>query len=234
MKFLLSCFVLLLSTAALADNLKSNYVTFNMGLRKIDLNHNETSGDAGFQSLDKRSSFPMFSLKVGLEKEFLAEQVVSFNLGVLGGAMYGRKKDELVKTNLQFRDRASGIFYGLSGTINANFMINKMRSQVFGGVNIIKSNSEYRLGYLPLNSLSPSIEIEYEEDGTVSYLTTGMRFFDYRSGLFSVFAIDYKIASSYNTTILKSKLDGNPLSLSNTSTAIHDPFILSLGFGLMF
>jgi len=234
MKILLSCLLLLLSNFAQADEVKSNYMTFNLGIRKIDLLHEESAADAGYKPLNKKSSFAMFSLKLGIEKEILADQPISFNLGANFGGMYGRKKDQLVESNLQFRDRASGIFYGLSGTLNANFMIKKMRSQVFGGVNLLKTSSDYRLGYYPINSLNPSVEIEYEEDGTVSYLTAGMRFFDNKLGLFSIFAIDYKLASSFNTTISKSKLDQNDISLSNTSSATHDPFILTLGFGLSF
>ena len=101
-------------------------------------------------------------------------------------------------------------------------------------MNLLKSNTKYKLSYEPITSSTPAFNIDYKEDGTQSFLTAGMRFFDTKSELFSIIAVEYEMASSFNTTVDASKMDKAKIDLDRTSSADHRPFAVTLGFGLMF
>jgi opacity protein-like surface antigen len=222
-----------LSSVQAAD-LATNYVTISVSENNIEILHQEASNAANYKSLDHKSVIPTFFLRAGVEKEFLADEIISFTVGVGGGYMFGRKKSNLASKNLQFREEASGIFYGAGGAINANFMIGKMRSQVFGGFQFLKSDSKYKLEYGPMNAANPKVNIDYKEDGTQSYLSAGARFFDAKLGLFSIIAVEYELASSFNSTLTAAKVNREKIDITNQASARHTPIKYTLGFGFTF
>ncbi|MBY0415641.1 MAG: hypothetical protein K2Q18_15815, partial [Bdellovibrionales bacterium] len=227
-------FFLTAITNVVAADLKTNYLTFAISNRNVDILHNETSDDTRFVSLNKNISIPTFSLSIGAEKELLADQVISFTVGGGVGGMFGRSKGDIPTRNLQYRDKASGYSFSALGSLNGNFTIYKMRSQVFSGFHFLKSNSKFKLAYGPMNAASPAINIDYAEDGTQSFITAGLRFFDVKTELFSIIAIEYELTSSFNTSVDSSKIDKTKIGVTNPSKVEHNPYVVTLGFGMTF
>lgn len=232
-KFLITLFSFSLIAAQAAD-LNTNYVTFNVSQRNMELSHNEASAATNFKSINQTYSIPVFSLRAGLEKEIFENQPLSFTLGGGVGAMFGRKKKDFLATNTQISDKVSGTFYAFGGTANANFMLQKMRSQVFGGLNIVKSDTKYKVTSRPYSSEATQTNLDYEEDGTQSFITAGMRFFDNKLGLFSIISLEYEVTSTFTNNLVASKVDGATVSVSNPATIEHRPLVINLGFGVAF
>lgn len=217
-----------------ASDLNTDYVTFNISQRNMGLTHYETSAATNFKTVNDTYSIPVFSLRVGLEKEIFANQPLSFTLGGGVGAMFGRKKQDFLATDTQVSDKVSGTFYTFGGTANANFMWQKMRTQVFGGLNIVRSDTKYKLTVHPLSSDATKTNLDYKEDGTQSFITAGMRFFDNKLGLFSIFSLEYEVASTFTSNLDASKVDGASVVVSSPATIEHKPLIINLGFGITF
>lgn len=233
LKFLVTLFCSSVIGAQAAD-LNTNYVTFNVSERTIGMTHNESSAATNFKAVNENYSVPVFSLKVGLEKEIFENQPLSFTFGVGYGFMFGRKKQDFLQTDTQISDKISGTFYTLGGTANANFMWQKMRSQVFGGLNILKSSSKYKLTSSLFSSTASQTNLDYEEDGTQSFLTAGMRFFDNKLGLFSIISLEYEVTSTFTNNLVASKVDGASVIVSNPAVIEHRPLVINLGFGITF
>lgn len=227
---LLSCFL----TNAYAEDFKTNFLTFNVAYRNIDITHQEQSSATNFVSLGEKSSIPVFSLQAGLEKEFMADLPVSFTAGVGGGALLGRRTKDLVTRDLQFRDGANGTFYSLGATLNGNFKWNKMRTQLFGGFHFVKTEMDYKLKITKLDTSPPQRNIDYSEEATQSYLTAGVRIFDSLNEIFSIISLEYQVASSFTMQNTASKIDGATITMSNPASVEHAPLVLNLGFGIQF
>ncbi|MEA9356564.1 hypothetical protein SHI21_10130 [Bacteriovorax sp. PP10] len=233
LKFVFALFYFSLTVAQAAD-LDTNYVTFNVSERNMELSHNESSAATNFKSINATYSIPVFSLKAGLEKEIFENQPLSFTLGGSYGLMYGKKKKDFLATDTQISDKVSGTFYTLGGTANANFMWQKMRSQVFGGLNIVKSDTKYRVTSGLFSSDASQTNLDYKEDGTQSFLTAGVRFFDNKLGLFSIISLEYEVTSTFTNNLTASKVDGASVLISNPATIEHKPLVINLGFGITF
>lgn len=221
-------------TQAHAVEFDTNYVTFNISKRDMELAHNETSAATNFKSVGRTYSIPAFSLKVGLEKEIFENQPISFTLGGGVGGVFGRKKKDFLETDIQVSEKVVGTFYSFGGTVNSNFMWQKMRTQVFGGLNLVKSDTKYKLRYNSFSSSTPQYNIDYTEDGAQSFLTTGVRFFDSTLGLFSIISLEYEVTSSFTTNVAASKIDGASISIANPASIEHKPLVINLGFGMTF
>lgn len=224
----------LLSLNAFSAELKTNYVTFTFSENSLSIDHQETSNSPAYTSIGNKSKVSVFSLKIGVEKEFLADKVLSVTIGAGIGGKYGRVSDSLIVKGIQYRERVSGTSYGFGGSLNGNFYINKMRSQVFGGLQILKSNSLYKITYSPISLTTPATNINYEGDSTQSFLTGGLRFFDEKQALMSFISIDYRVASTFNTKVQKAQVDNASIDLTSNAQITHSPFGFTLGFGLMF
>lgn len=217
-----------------AEEFKTNYLTFNTAYRNVDVSHYENSGAANFVSLGEKSSIPVFSLRAGVEKEFFADSPLSVTAGLGGGAFFGRNKKDLVVRNLRFRDKVSGSFYSFGGTLNKNFTWIKLRGQVFGGFNLLKAKTDYKLSYSLINGSPPQINLDYEESSTQSYISAGLRLFDLKNEIFSIFSIEYQVTSSFTFSKSASKVNGSDTSITNPASVDHSPLIFNLGFGLQF
>ncbi len=233
------CFLFLfftfLSPAFADSNIKTNNIIFGLGYRIIEISHFEESAASSFQSLSKKNSMSVFSLKTGLEKEFFADKPLSFTAQVFGGVLYGRKKEELAVRNLDLYDKVQGQFYGLGGTLNFNMgWYKKNRAQLFGGLNFVKSKIDYKLEYQPINAVVPKFNIDYAEDGTQAFLVGGCRFFDLKQELYSIFTLEYQVASSFTFNQSAFKINDANAGSATKATVEHIPFAVTLGFGMMF
>lgn len=172
---------------------------------------------------------------MGFEKEILADQYVSFTPQVFGGLKIGRKKADRVAENLSFADKVSGSLYGFGGTVNANFKYGKtMRVQPFAGLNIVTSDTKYRFSYTPFNAEKPQMNFDYEEKRAQSYLIGGVRLFDNKQELFSIFTVEYEFARTVNSFTSTAKINGEKVDFTNAPAVDHGAIGASLGFGMMF
>jgi hypothetical protein len=62
-----------------------------------------------------------------------------------------------------------------------------------------------------------------------------MRFFNTKLGLFSIFSVEYQVASTFTNSLTAAKMNGANIIVENSSTEIeHPPLVLNLGFGIAF
>lgn len=230
----LSLFTLFILPAH-AVELDTNYVTFTLSKRDVELQHSETSSETNFTSLSDVVNVPTFSLVLGLEKEFFETLPISITPMVGYGFMFGKTKDELTTKNLKYDEKVSGSIMTLGGTVNVNLEVYKMRTQFFGGLKFVRTETDYKLKYTPISSSTPQINFDYSDEGTQSFLTTGLRFFNPKVGLFSIFALEYAATSSFtNQATDASKIDSIRVQAASPALIDHSPLVLSLGFGMMF
>ena len=223
-----------MSLGTYAQEVNSNYVTVNVSRHQVKINHNEVSSAPGYFSMAEQSQISLIGIQVGLEKEFFADKFLSFTAGGGAGVLLGKDKDDHVKTDLMYKDKASGFLYNANGSINANYSMKSTRIQFFGGASILKTKAKYRVAYSHLNVKDPGINIDYSEDGTQSFVRAGVRVFHAKEELFSTFALEYKLASTFTTTTSASKLNLANIAISNSAEAEHSPLGIVIGFGLMF
>ena len=236
MKILLILLSLFSMVSASAADTKGDYLTVALSTHTTDIFHQETSGATSYFPLNKRSGLISYELILGAEKELFYDSLFSFSLNAFGGFEFGRKKKEYATDNLVFRDKAFGYLYGGGASINTNFRVKKLKVQPFVGMNILMRNVDYKLSYGPLTSSTSvaSINIDYNNEATEMVARAGLRVFDEREKLFSIFAVENVFSASRKINLDAAKVNNGNIDLTTHATFDHASFRFTLGFGMMF
>ena len=236
MRKLLIFLSFLCAASVSAADTKGDYLTVALSTHTTDIFHEETSGATNYFPLNKRSGLISYELILGAEKELFYDSLFSFSLNAFGGFEFGRKKKEYATDNLVFRDKAFGYLYGGGASLNANYRVKKLKVQPFVGLNILMRNVDYKLSYGPLTSSASiaSINIDYNMESTEMIGKVGLRVFDEREKLFSIFAVENVVSSSRKINLDAAKVNQGNVSLTKQATFDHASFRFTLGFGMMF
>lgn len=212
----------------------SNFV-LDYSYIRTKINHIESSSSSSFTPYDKKSNTLLHRLGFSYEKEFFQSSPVSVTLLTVVGFGVGEEseKDGGTSNNFESQDNITSLFGGAGISLNYNHDSGGSRVQPFLSAKSITAKNNYLLRYEEVGAYPRSIEIEYEEQLSILESSIGVRFFNYKTNMMSIIAINLY---SFDQVSLSGEASQGEMDfkLKDLAKIERESASVKIGFGILF
>ncbi len=220
---------------SLQRKLLANFIRFNITRNGTELDHSETSSNAGFQALGRRVRVTENNFDFILGRELFSDWMISLSPYIIARLTYGIDSDERVGSDrgTKYEESLQGYGYGAGISLNLNTVINKTRTQFFVSLQQVQQENKYFLRHENTTVEERSRELETVEKVLLTQASFGVRVYNLYNGYTFNIAVHANGFKSDNLSQTASQ-GASDFSLDEGTIVRKGNTAYSLGFGSTF